>query len=97
MSDDLQYLAVELRQVHGPQACPRRCSECEGKHHWLEQSIDPDDAEWVDEFKSDHPGLLEKAGEILKGFESPADDLLLAHYQCKHCPAIAIEAEGALL
>ena len=43
-------------QVHGPENCPRRCSECpEGKHHWLEQFPNPDDED--DELR-DHPATV---------------------------------------
>lgn len=61
------------------------CSECPEPrvaphdHHWIEHSVDPDDADAVDDFKASHPQLV--ADDI-------TEDLLLYHVGCKHCPAV---------
>lgn len=28
--------------MHGPDRCPMACEGCEGEHHWMEDSPDPD-------------------------------------------------------
>lgn len=65
------------------ESSPRRpCSQCsDGTHHWLENSIDPSDSESVLQWLVDHPQITQDSPEL-------TDGLLLAHYQCKHCPAI---------
>lgn len=65
---------VDLRD--GPEKCSARCSECEGTHHWIVWSIDPDDEEEREEWVREHPALADD------------EELMLAHYACKHCPAV---------
>ncbi len=68
----------EIRRVYGPERCPRTCSECEGAHHWIECSVDPEDEDEMQEFAEEHPG-----------FTVPDEAFLLAHFGCKHCNALA--------
>lgn len=77
-------------QVYGPEVCPFPCTDCaDRKHHWLVDSIDSDDADHVAEFCQDHPGALDGLTE------KETDELLLGHYACKHCPALArYDADG---
>jgi len=63
-------------ELHGPAACPRLCSGCDGGHHWIEEAID-----WE--------GLT---GDELSEVSVPEGDerrSLPCWFECKHCDAWA--------
>lgn len=63
--------------IHGTLVCPKPCAECpDADHHWLEESFDP---VALAENEPQHPVLVYD-GEH-------GTDHVLAHWQCKHCPA----------
>ena len=62
--------------LHGPAACPRACSGCDGGHHWIEDGMD-----WLNATEEE----IEDAGV-------PSGDprrVLECWFSCKHCPAWA--------
>ncbi len=79
----------EIMSVVYPHGSCRQCGVCEGEpHHWLENSIDPDDSERVAQWLSEHPQIA--------NFGIDLTELLLAHYECKHCPAVRTFEVGEL-
>jgi len=60
-------------ELHGPAACPRSCSVCDGSHHWIEEAIDWDEA-------------CDGDTDIPENDERRA---LKCWYECKHCDAWA--------
>lgn len=67
-------------RVWGTVKCQRRCTDCEGFHHWYDDSIPPEDTDRVEEFFAQRPGLKRIRG---------CEEFLLCHAICKHCNAVA--------
>lgn len=47
-------------RVHGPLACERACSMCDGEHHWMEDAVQDDD---LDEDRHEDVMNLPDVGE----------------------------------
>lgn len=79
----------EIGTVHGPENCPRTCSVCSGKHHWIDQGHDPDEPmeEWdEDDINGSRADVrrMDLHHPLPQGIKREA-----AHWACKHCPAWA--------
>lgn len=71
-------------RLHGPPRCLLSCSVCDGDHHWIEDSVVPEEDDFFDP-EALHP--VEKA--VLAYDREHGTEHRLAFYGCKHCPAWA--------
>lgn len=73
-----------LEIIHGPDLCPIfRPGGSDGEHEWQQASVDPDDRQAFEAHLERYPGLAMCHAE------------LLSHSTCKHCAALAVDAEEA--
>ncbi len=70
-------------RLHGPEKCPRTCSECSGRHHWIDTGFDPTCEDPDDEMDDG------TARAVLDYDRRHGTEHALAYFACKHCPAWA--------
>lgn len=85
-------------KVHGPPKCPSTCGDCDGDHHFMAESVDPDSHDDLETRLDAALSATDRAFGITKSFsrelQAAIDAGATEFFLCAHCDAWAEMVDG---